>query len=311
MFSDETKVIGLEAISLGYAVPRRDFDANVHSVFSEAANLQSGKGRLLLTLVTAECADLPQGIRLEAPPAFSFEKELHPGDRMVCRNSLLRDEQGRLSIDLRHARRWRCKLPDLDADEIAPPVAAAWISVWQALDERQRRTGTQIRAAELFRTDLPGRTAVARKMGALIRELVDAARRLVPPVGASVAGLIGLGPGLTPSGDDFLVGFLTGLRCMIDKKEERLAFLSDLGKTVVCLSCQTNDISRIYLYHAVRGQVSSRLVALAKAIARGEDSSHLLQTAEDAMQVGHSSGMETVTGLLVGLSAWGNGLPPV
>jgi hypothetical protein len=267
MFSDETKVIGLEAISLGYAVPRRDFDANVHSVFSEAANLQSGKGRLLLTLVTAECADLPQGIRLEAPPAFSFEKELHPGDRMVCRNSLLRDEQRRLSIDLRHARRWRCKLPDLDADEIAPPVAAAWISVWQALDERQRRTGTQIRAAELFRTDLPGRTAVARKMGALIRELVDAARRLVPPVGASVAGLIGLGPGLTPS--------------------------------------------RIYLYHAVRGQVSSRLVALAKAIARGEDSSHLLQTAEDAMQVGHSSGMETVTGLLVGLSAWGNGLPPV
>ena len=68
----------------------------------------------------------------------------------------------------------------------------------------------------------------------------------------------------------------------------------------------TNDISRTYLHHAVRGQVSSRLANLAEAISYGEDSERLLDIAETVMSVGHTSGMDTVTGLLVGLTAWEN-----
>jgi len=157
--------------------------------------------------------------------------------------------------------------------------------------------------------DLLGQTAVARTMSARVRELVKAAGRLDPPAEASVAGLIGLGPGLTPAGDDFLVGFLTGLRCTTGKKEERLEFLSGLGKTIVRLSRRTNDISRTYLFHATRGQVSSKLAALADAIVSGDRPDSLLPIAEDAMRVGHSSGMETVTGLLIGLFAWVSGPP--
>jgi hypothetical protein len=123
-----------------------------------------------------------------------------------------------------------------------------------------------------------------------------------------LSGLVGLGPGLTPSGDDFLIGFLTGLWCTVGEDAKRLAFLSALGQAVIRLSCQTNDISRTYLFHAAHGLVSSRLAALAEAIAGGEISGRLLTAAEDAMCAGHSSGMETVTGLLVGLSTWGNGL---
>jgi hypothetical protein len=160
------------------------------------------------------------------------------------------------------------------------------------------------------RTDNPGQSAVVQKIGTQVREQVDAARRFAPPSEASVAGLIGLGPGLTPSGDDFLVGFLAGLRCMAGKKEEHRAFLSDLGRMIVRLSHRTNDIGRTYLFHATRGRVSSRLASLAQAIARGDDTNRLLQAAEGAMCMGHSSGMETVTGLLVGLSTWGLGPPP-
>jgi hypothetical protein len=63
------------------------------------------------------------------------------------------------------------------------------------------------------------------------------------------------------------------------------------------------------LFHAAHGQVSSDLVALVSAIARGDVSKRLHLVAEDALKVGHSSGMDTVTGLLVGLCAWGNSLP--
>jgi hypothetical protein len=304
-------VIDLQAISRGTAVPRDNFDTTVHSVFREAANLQLENGSRLLTLVTTECDDLPQGIRLDTPPGFCFEKEIHPGERIVCRNGLLGDEHERISIDLRQAKRWKCELPDLEADEISPPVVVAWLAVWQALEERQRRTGADICAVELLHRKLPRGEIITGIMSRLIHELVNAARSLDPAFEMSVAGLIGLGQGLTPSGDDFLVGFLTGLRCLIGKKAERVTFFSNLEKMVIKFSHQTNDISRTYLYHARRGQVSSSLVALVTAIARGDDTDHLLHTAEEAMRIGHCSGMETVTGLLVSLSAWGNGIPQV
>jgi hypothetical protein len=268
-------------------------------------------GKRLLTLLTAESSDLPQGVRLKAPAGFSFEETLQPGDRIDCRSSVLRDEHTGLSIDLRQAKRWKCKLPQLEADRITPAVAASWRAVWQALDERQRCTDAEMRVAELFNTDLAEQASMTRIMGARIRELVNAARNLDPSAGKSIARLIGLGRGLTPSGDDFLVGFVTGLRCMAGKKNERLVFLSNMEKMIVHLSSQTNDVSYTYLYHASRGQVSSRLAALVEAIAEGDDSDRLVQAAEQAMRVGHASGMETVTGLLAGLYAWGNGIPQV
>jgi hypothetical protein len=84
-----------------------------------------------------------------------------------------------------------------------------------------------------------------------------------------------------------------------------------LGEAVIHHSHQTNDISRTYLYHAARGQVSSLLANLAGAICHGESPDRLLEITEAAMQVGHTSGMDAVTGLLIGLTAWdGNPLLP-
>jgi hypothetical protein len=87
-------------------------------------------------------------------------------------------------------------------------------------------------------------------------------------------------------------------------KDERTQFVSALGKIIIQHSGQTNDISRAYLYHASQGQVSSLLANLAEAISRGENPNRLLEIAETAMRVGHTSGMDAVTGLLIGLTVW-------
>jgi hypothetical protein len=290
-------------------VPRDDFSVTVHSVFPDAINLKSRNRGRLLTLVSSDCADLPQGMRLDTPPGFSFDMGLHAGERLTCQNRFLQDGYRRLTINLRQAKYWKCTLPDLGVDGMTQHTVAAWNSVWQLLNEQQRLTGAEICAEELFHTDTPLRKAVTKIMGITIRELVEAARNFDTSVEKIVANLIGLGSGLTPSGDDFLVGFLTGLRSTTGKSGERLKFLSELGKKVIHLSCNTNDISRTYLLHAAMGQVSSRLAGLVEAIACGEGTDHFWQTVEEAMHVGHSSGMDTVTGLLVGLSTWGNGFP--
>ena len=64
---------------------------------------------------------------------------------------------------------------------------------------------------------------------------------------------------------------------------------------------QTNEISRTYLYHAAQGQFSSSLSSLAEDFATGCD---VLEATRYAMRVGHSSGMDSVTGLLLGLRVW-------
>ena len=73
---------------------------------------------------------------------------------------------------------------------------------------------------------------------------------------------------------------------------------------MIRLSNGTNDISRTYLYHAANGHISSRLNNLASAICAGLDSQQVSEYAESAMQTGHTSGMDAVSGLLFGLMAW-------
>lgn len=293
----------LPAISIGYAVPSRNFDASVHSIFQSAINLRLNRANRLLTLLASGEGDLPQGIRLDAPDGFSFE-EFQMGEPAVCRDGILYFENSSLTIQLSGARRWKCDLPTLKFDITNPPVSAAWSFVWEALNKRQILSESEIVAQDLFHLGESARAAVSRKVGGAMRDLLNVTRRYELTDTSAVRTLIGLGSGLTPSGDDLLVGYMAGLWCTVQNTSERAQFISSLGRRIIRLSRQTNDISRTYLYHAVRGQVSSRLANLAEAICRGENSERLLEIAEAAMRVGHTSGMEAVTGMLVGLTAW-------
>ena len=117
--------------------------------------------------------------------------------------------------------------------------------------------------------------------------------------------MIGLGPGVTPTSDDILIGYMAGLWSIAGAHKEKLTFIEIFGKALLQLTERTNEISRTYLYHAIHRQFSSRLINLVNAIANGEKE-QLLSTAKDAMCVGHSSGMDSVTGLLMGLAVWDN-----
>jgi hypothetical protein len=311
----------LHAISIGDSIPP-EFNAAVHSVFRAAMNLRLGANQLITILAASE-ADLPQGIRVEAPDDFSFEI-FHAGEPATCRDGNLR--LASLTIDLRGARRWKCDLPSLQFDPTNPTVSASWGSAWKALNARQIESNADILAENLVRfaesksPDFDAKTgdpstgsgqvfalrqSVAERAGDALRGLVEATRQDdLPRADSSVRALIGLGSGLTPSGDDLLVGFIAGLWCSIQNQNERARFVSNLGDAIIRHSSQTNEISRAYLHHAAQGQVSSLLANLAEAICAGWDSDRLLQVAEAAMRVGHTSGMDAVAGLLIGLATW-------
>jgi hypothetical protein len=264
-------------------------------------NLRPAGANELLTLVIASEADLPQGIRVNTPTEFSFEI-FNIGEPVTCQDGNLRVDS--LTVGLHNAQRWKCDLSKLEFDPTKPTVSSAWGLVWDMLNERQRLSGSEIIAEELFLPNGPVRKGVFHKAGAAMQDLVNTTRRLDSTNTSAVNSLIGLGSGLTPSGDDLLIGYVTGLWCTVEHGSERRQFIASLGKTIIHLLPKTNDISRTYLYHATQGQVSSRLANLAEGICRGGSPAYLTQVAEASMRAGHTSGMDALTGLLVGLTTW-------
>lgn len=105
---------------------------------------------------------------------------------------------------------------------------------------------------------------------------------------AALIRLIGLGPGLTPSGDDFLCGVLAGLT-MCGGCLARFAVL--LKEQITQNLQNTNDISRAFLECALQNRYSAAVNALLD-----------IPCAEEILasfgQIGHSSGIDTLCGVL-------------
>jgi hypothetical protein len=117
-------------------------------------------------------------------------------------------------------------------------------------------------------------------------------------VDEAVTYWVGRGPGLTPSGDDLLVGILSALQFsgVIDSRD--LVRLRDLVETAA--SRLTTDISAEYLYYACRGMVTGMLRDLLVALDRSNTVA-VLDAVDRLSRYGHTSGMDCVLGVVMGL----------
>lgn len=143
--------------------------------------------------------------------------------------------------------------------------------------------------------------AAAPGIAALDRVIMNALDGCAPSSmdSAELATLIGLGPGLTPSGDDLLGGALIALA------ELNLPTIRDL----LWNSCRdhlhrTNDISAIHLRTAALGFGAAAMHAAIQATIKG-DISRVEQALAAVSAIGHSSGRDGFAGALIALRAVG------
>ena len=104
-------------------------------------------------------------------------------------------------------------------------------------------------------------------------------------------GLIGLGPGLTPSGDDYLGGLMIGLHSQ-GKCEMAQALWAWLQPQ---LAKATNLISASHLHAASQGEGHEALHACIDAVSQGQA---LNQVYAGLDKLGHSSGWDAWTGVV-------------
>lgn len=117
---------------------------------------------------------------------------------------------------------------------------------------------------------------------------------------AELSALIGLGIGLTPSGDDFLCGVLAGLR-LAGKDTER--FACALREKIAAHLDDTIDISATFLAGALDGHYSLAVNFLAgnSGAAPMQSNACIVPSPVDIFKcfsaIGHSSGFDTLCGI--------------
>jgi hypothetical protein len=137
---------------------------------------------------------------------------------------------------------------------------------------------------------------------ALIAGLIDSlAHRSSRSLKVVTSSLAGLGPGLTPSGDDFLAGTLLALAMIQEHRPD--GALGEIARLLLDTAApRTHEISAAYLRAAYAGEASERWHALLGAMAAGNTQA-IGPAAHGVMTVGETSGADMLAGFLVAMEA--------
>jgi hypothetical protein len=116
----------------------------------------------------------------------------------------------------------------------------------------------------------------------------------LPAVVAHAGAIVGLGPGLTPSGDDVLSGALAAFRVLgLDQ-----AFADSAGRVVAAVALgRTTALSATLLRLAANGDVSAEAARVLCAVSRGDA---LEPPVRSLLRLGHTSGADVAAGIFTG-----------
>lgn len=117
----------------------------------------------------------------------------------------------------------------------------------------------------------------------------------------SLSGLIGVGTGLTPSGDDFMTGVLSTFKAFPQCFNSRL--ISSLSNSICSRRNNTNEISSAFIDCALRGQFSKAIIDLYDSLcldnvqSPGIGQEYIDNLLDSFLDIGHTSGIDTLTGI--------------
>lgn len=278
-----------------------DLHATVESAFAEACNLVTGAGQRF-SLVTQRVGDGPRNVVLNRGQALCL---LEPGDQLTGDGRWLVLSKG-FCMELCGAHLWNPR-PDYQGLTWRPAIVyshLAWLKQTLPLTAPHaslaaRPAGSPQGAFGSF----PAVSLVQARADELVHGLLAAYRHHnLAGVKIHARQLAGLGPGLTPAGDDWLAGWLIGLygRTAIAPCDDALP-LQAIGKTVVdAATGRTTGFSLSHLTAAAEGIAPWPWHALIDALAES-DPVPVREAAAAIMRRGATSGADMLAGFLAAL----------
>lgn len=269
---------------LGARLRAHRFVGRVHSAFERALNIESDDGHL----VTLACRALDDGPDTVVVDAARL-------DSVASGTAVTGDAQAFLlgadvRIGLTSACAWSAPALRFTDDLAGFTVRLGALDTLLA----HGPGGFDARCIDDFAFDAAVRAQLSYRCRTLCTALEarDDATAL-----RAARSLIGLGPGLTPSGDDYLLGLFAVLNLAGGPCAGWLCG----GRDVLDVSSlhATHRISQAALLHAARGRVRASIAALLQAVVHG--SGDLGIALERVLAIGSTSGADIVRGIVDGL----------
>jgi len=272
--------------ALAVATPVRPFfdqeaaSGRILAAFERSGYLETEEGQLVAVLAEP----LGRGafaLTVRGTPPLDT---LHPDDRVVIQDRIL--TLGSVRVDLGTASPW---------DPTLPPLLGGADDGMRLL-ESDLRAGALAEGLSRLLSEADGSDPlVARGRQALDRLRTGLRRGDPAAITAGAADLAGLGPGLTPSGDDVLAGMLLALRLWPD-------VAGPLGVGVASTlivgtaALRTGRISRAYLWAARQGHAAEAWHDLVRALPA--DPAGIRAAAARILQTGETSGADMLAGFV-------------
>jgi hypothetical protein len=272
-------------------IKANEFTGYVHSVFNRTVNIQSFENGELYTVACPEIDNGPNTLVIQVD--YFSTLNLSINDHVYADRNILHISN-KLAMAVDKVTLWNSVLPEYPQN--VKNLNRNLTKMRDYIDKHgigggmkksnHSRTPFEI---ELSRMLEEGSTALLTELfNNKMSESVEKASKL-----------IGLGPGLTPSGDDFLVGLFTVLNIQKNPRHS----LKDFGKEVVKLAKPlTNDISYMALQKASIGKVRESIISLINSIFYGTEED-LILSLNKVLKIGSSSGTDIALGILAGLEA--------
>ena len=258
----------------------------VHSVHAKVVNLRTPDG-LLCCLSSDELDDAPRTVRIAAADWARIDWHL---DDPIRFGPALTHEYDGTTVVLTEAARWRPSPADAPALAALAPehLRAAADVVGRHLLPPADRTPFDVLSAD----ELGRRTTV-------LADAVRADDRAA--TAAAAARLVGLGSGLTPSGDDVLTGLavLAAAGGMLLERVRPALAEAVLGGAPI--EERTTAVSAATLTEALAGRGRQRIHVLVSALGATGTTPTLVDAVLRVRAIGHTSGADILTGFRLGL----------
>ena len=299
------------AVSIGSVAAlrlKKGAEGQVHSVFRRVINIEiPDEG--LISLVGHEIGRGPLYISVETPAHIDLTTiGVERGHRVIRDDNLVRVSENVLDVSIENAVLWEPMKQFRHI--IANSDIEAKLTILQKLVTRIGNHSDLYPLLKVYKLSVDddkestiGLNPVGRMALPQVMKLLDAIKQgNTENIVQSVMKLVGLGSGLTPAADDFLVGLMLSMFYMAENLNPRkIRVHQALNAILSCIHGRTTRISEEFLLQAAIGNGNEIVQTLLEAILTSNkiDFEH---SAQKVIDFGGTSGIDTIIGIIFGVN---------
>ncbi len=294
----------------------RDMDGFVHSIFDNACNIQL-QDNDLIGLISSTYGDNPYSISIQLPENQTMrDLPIKQGMKIIINGERIRSVMGSFHISLQGATSWDPSLPHQYEHLVnRTQIKNNFRTIMRVLLEKGNFQGIGPIILEYpeiietynfqgYKNSIVGNhycSFISPRIKEFVFGVIHRDRTIIDNM---LARIVGFGPGLTPSADDMLVGLMAALYYLASYHGIDVEVIPYFRKRLNDeLINQTTLVSGQMLKAAVQGEFARSLKDLCIAMITTDDRRTIEGATQEAINLGSTSGTDTVVGLLLGAYA--------